>query len=303
MRWWSAMRAAPLLLLLLVACGTSREPNDPSAFPRDGGSTEAPRDGGTADGGVRDAGFERDGGGDPATEPSDLGAFCPGGCNLATCVLEDEDCEGGVCIWHGALSASYCSRRCVTTCRPGYSCIVAADGEGPVCISDTPDCGNGNVEYGEACDDGNTDDGDFCAGDCSAETQPPSGGTVTTSFDGRPPMTSTGDDPVVYANRMGDNLFFGASSSQVTYRIDLPDDLGAPPLTRLLEAGLIESVGGSLCTYQGATQTNISRLDYAAKEVAGTAAFVMVCMGGNCEFGCNPEFTLEVSYDLRWVDD
>jgi cysteine-rich repeat protein len=31
-------------------------------------------------------------------------------------------------------------------------------------------CGNGDVEATETCDDGNTDDGDYCAADCSAET-------------------------------------------------------------------------------------------------------------------------------------
>lgn len=33
----------------------------------------------------------------------------------------------------------------------------------------TPFCGNGTVETGEACDDGNLDAGDCCGGDCRAE--------------------------------------------------------------------------------------------------------------------------------------
>ena len=39
-----------------------------------------------------------------------------------------------------------------------------ADGIGDACDRQT--CGNGTVEIGEACDDGNTDDGDDCPGDC-----------------------------------------------------------------------------------------------------------------------------------------
>jgi cysteine-rich repeat protein len=34
-------------------------------------------------------------------------------------------------------------------------------------------CGNGAVEAGENCDDGNLDDGDFCANDCTAPQVPP----------------------------------------------------------------------------------------------------------------------------------
>lgn len=33
-----------------------------------------------------------------------------------------------------------------------------------------PECGNGYVESGESCDDGNADDGDCCTGDCQAES-------------------------------------------------------------------------------------------------------------------------------------
>lgn len=291
-----------LLLLFAVACGGGRERPPGTGAPRDAGladtGTSTASDAGLpVDAGTLDAGPT-----DPAEEPSDLGRFCPGGCNLETCVLEDEDCEGGVCVWHGALSASYCSRPCVTSCRPGYSCVVAADGEGPVCLSDTPVCGNGRVEYSEACDDGNTEPDDFCAADCSMQTVPPSGGTVTQSFHGNPPMTATGTDPVVFATRQGTRLFFGANISAMSYGLPLPDDAGPAPYTALLEASLIETVGTSLCTYSGSTFAQISQLDFEAKEIAGSAALRMVCMGGNCEFGCNPEFEHTVQFDLRWVE-
>lgn len=287
-------------LLGLAACGGER-PRATGNPRTDGG---APLDSGVrADGGVGvDGGPVADGGVDPAEEPPDLGSPCAGGCNLATCVLEDEGCAGGVCVWHGALGAAYCSRPCVSTCRPGYTCQRTADDEGPVCVSDTPSCGNGRIEYGEACDDSNTAAGDLCAADCSAVTTPPSGGQVTTSFDGRAATTASGDDPVVVAERMDGILFFRANTSEVTYGLRLPDDAGPAPYTALLEAGLIESVNGNLCPYQGAASAAISRLDLPAKEVAGQASLLMVCMGGNCEFGCNPQFTLEVQFDLRWVE-
>jgi cysteine-rich repeat protein len=42
----------------------------------------------------------------------------------------------------------------------GYECPIA----GELCTN--PWCGNGEVEYWEACDDGNTVDGDGCSADC-----------------------------------------------------------------------------------------------------------------------------------------
>ncbi|MCB9651618.1 MAG: hypothetical protein H6730_34240 [Deltaproteobacteria bacterium] len=297
-------RLALLLPLLALACGGSRDrPVGTPTMTTDAGVADTGTSSTAPDAGFVDAGPVDAGPTDPAEEPSDLGSFCPGGCNLATCVLEDEDCEGGVCIWHGALGASYCSRPCVTTCRPGYSCVVTDDGEGPVCLSDTPVCGNGNIEYSEACDDGNTEAGDFCAADCSMQTVPPSGGTMSQSFHGNPPQTVTGTDPVVFARRIAGRLYFGASISEMTYGMPLPDDAGPAPYTALVEAGLIEAVNGNLCTYQGSTLAQITRLDFGAKEIEGAASLRMVCMGGNCEFGCNPEFEHAMQFDLRWVDE
>jgi len=37
-------------------------------------------------------------------------------------------------------------------------------------IGDMPVCGNGTQQSGEACDDGNTEDGDYCSADCSTVT-------------------------------------------------------------------------------------------------------------------------------------
>ena len=42
----------------------------------------------------------------------------------------------------------------------------------PVCGPVQPICGNGIIEDGEQCDDGNTDDGDCCSGDCTQITGP-----------------------------------------------------------------------------------------------------------------------------------
>ena len=39
-----------------------------------------------------------------------------------------------------------------------------------ICTGPTSVCGNGEVEKGEACDDGNTIEGDYCSADCQVET-------------------------------------------------------------------------------------------------------------------------------------
>ncbi len=307
------MRSAVLAIAVLAtACDA---PPRRAAGSRDGGTSVAAdaastvdagaaADAGAVDAGARpDAGASLDAAVDPAEEPADLGRRCFGGCNLSTCVLEDASCAGGVCVWDGPRAAAYCSRLCVRSCRDGYHCATTDDGEGPVCLSDPPVCGNGALEYGEVCDDGNTAAGDLCSATCDMVTVPPSGGTVRQSFHGNPPTTAMGDDPVVRAIRQNGILFFEADISGVTYGLRLPDGAGPAPYEALLEVGLTETVGTNLCPYQGSTRASITRLDFSARQIAGSAALVMVCTGGNCEFGCNRQFTHAVEFDLRWNDE
>jgi cysteine-rich repeat protein len=49
--------------------------------------------------------------------------------------------------------------------------LLPGDGCSPLCFVETggATCGNGTVDAGEACDDGNTVDGDGCAADCTLE--------------------------------------------------------------------------------------------------------------------------------------
>lgn len=48
-------------------------------------------------------------------------------------------------------------------CPPGVSCTVAGDG----CVMDN--CGDGVVDFGELCDDGNVASGDGCSEYCRSE--------------------------------------------------------------------------------------------------------------------------------------
>ncbi len=83
-----------------------------------------------------------------------------GQCHEGECVecLGDEDCDGG-------------------RCNEGNECVECiGDGdcaEGLVCLGEAciepPACGNGEMEFGEECDDGNVDNGDGCDAECSIE--------------------------------------------------------------------------------------------------------------------------------------
>ena len=67
-----------------------------------------------------------------------------------------------------------------------------------VCFSEEPICGNGILQLNEICDDGNTDDDDWCSSDCRVETQPPSRGVVSYTFGGESVLHS-GESPAVKA--------------------------------------------------------------------------------------------------------
>src|SRR5262249_33963381 len=57
-----------------------------------------------------------------------------------------------------------------------------------------PVCGNGVVESGEQCDDGNTTDGDGCSHDCQTEVVPPTAFRL---------ITMVLADPNIYVNSLG----------------------------------------------------------------------------------------------------
>ena len=92
------------------------------------------------------------------------------GCTVAfnTDPCDDEDacttqdaCADGACV---GTTPPVCDDGDACTedsCDPSSGCLYA-----PI----TPCCGNGDVEPGESCDDGNNEDGDDCPGDCSSVT-------------------------------------------------------------------------------------------------------------------------------------
>ncbi len=100
----------------------------------------------------------------------------PVGCSALLCAFGNEfDCADGFCLLDstGDWMESYCTRPCAgpDDCPEGFDCVRAAENwdgapAGKYCTRWRAVCGNGVPEEGEACDDGNTDDGDGCSADC-----------------------------------------------------------------------------------------------------------------------------------------
>jgi cysteine-rich repeat protein len=80
---------------------------------------------------------------------------------------------GSLCFGVIVATIAACSSPAATQCElsgvicpQGYHCVASVQ---PVCIKDTNQCGNGIVDRGEVCDDGNLKDGDGCSSDCQSD--------------------------------------------------------------------------------------------------------------------------------------
>ena len=82
--------------------------------------------------------------------------------SLLTAPSVGSPCEAQ-CIDAGTLD-----RKCLKSC---FELELASLSDG--ILGDVPDCGNGVIQAGEACDDGNVDDGDCCSAICLVEPMCP----------------------------------------------------------------------------------------------------------------------------------
>lgn len=71
---------------------------------------------------------------------------------------------------------AYCTAECSRekACPAGYTCEAETlqGGKYSVCTQDAAVCGDGVIQHGEVCDDGNVDGDDACAADCSKVNTP-----------------------------------------------------------------------------------------------------------------------------------
>ena len=119
----------------------------------------------------------------PQDGACDDGLSCDGAdhCALGACALHD----GNPCVT-GQGCCDESTDTCVQSCpvplprcgngllQPGEECddgnVTGGDGCSAIC---EVECGNGALDQGEGCDDGNTIDGDGCSSKCQIERNPP----------------------------------------------------------------------------------------------------------------------------------
>jgi cysteine-rich repeat protein len=110
----------------------------------------------------------------PAVLGCDGGGTMPAG---TPCVVDSNCGPGGECVWVDPFPGN-CSMSpmvCQDGNNKGQPCTENADCPGSSCISNTHQCGtvkcgNGIIDPGEECDDGNTLGGDGCDPNCQIET-------------------------------------------------------------------------------------------------------------------------------------
>lgn len=238
---------------------------------------------------------------------TDLGAFCPMGCNLETCVdSESEDCESNLCLYDGRFRIdTYCTQPCDGACPEGYTCASPEDGSEDVCFADPAVCGDGVVQRGEACDDGNTEDGDFCSGDCTEVTVPPSSGRLTFGQPGQEPRVIEGDEPRVYAYRSERDsrryLRFGWQQGNDFFNVEMSDiDNATVPGPVFANVNTLFGV----CNFSGAGEVTIlDAYDTTAETAKGSYEVEIACFA-NC-FDCGGNGATRTylgTFDVKYRD-
>lgn len=102
------------------------------------------------------------------------------GCSASRCAFgQIFGCDSGVCLLETTASGwpeLFCSAPCDgdSDCPDGFECQPVYEewsgaAPGSYCGRWRAECGNGELEEGEACDDGNTVSGDGCSADCSSD--------------------------------------------------------------------------------------------------------------------------------------
>jgi cysteine-rich repeat protein len=103
-----------------------------------------------------------------------VGALCePGAASLTDCGPEGEAFRGICFRLFESLEDATCERICATAspaCPAATECLSVFTNPNVGLCLDPGACGDGAIDLlgGEVCDDGNTDAGDGCSGDCSA---------------------------------------------------------------------------------------------------------------------------------------
>jgi cysteine-rich repeat protein len=167
--------------------------------------------------------------------------------------------------------------------------------DGPACESPTPvsaeDCGDGTIdlEGGETCDDGNTDEGDDCPANCRIATCEPSGTTLTLRFD---------------FDTIPDELFIQGLQLFVRYPdgiLSIPGSVSEPPVLENVTSELFSVTPFDRDYGVTVTLTDSSFLGYESGEAA-TVVFD-VCAGAPvAPTACDVSCTVTSAVDALFND-
>jgi len=144
-------------------------------------------------------------------------------------------------------------------------------GEGPPAA---PVCGNGAVEAGEQCDDGNTASGDGCSATCRIEVRPPAPATATV-----PPSVLAGlrisGQTQVHPDEVTQNLMIreGAGHVEAVVKLCISAD-GNVGSTRLLRSTKYAAYDAALVAAVAGWHYQPYRVNGAAVPACSTVRFV-----------------------------
>lgn len=181
---------------------------------------------------------------------------CQAGANLAKCAA----CAGGLCNGSGACVASTCGDGCVDAAK-GETCDPPSGTTCSATCQSSAVCGNGVLEAGEQCDDGNLYNLDGCDSACKYEVVTrmtsiaisgalaPASCTPTTNRLGRQSLTGTG------LSSINDSLKSGVDDGSTNV---LTQILGLDDLTGVADSNgfSIGVLAGSLDPAKGAWPNN-----------------------------------------------
>jgi len=126
--------------------------------------------------GMHEACDKGDENGNPRRCYNDCSGFCGDG------KIQKEDCGSlPLCDENTTENCCVVAVGVNEDCDEGYDFNGQSGHCNQICTGSTAVCGNGELEYGEACDDGNTADNDYCSADCQRITGYCGDGTVQTN--------------------------------------------------------------------------------------------------------------------------
>jgi cysteine-rich repeat protein len=224
---------------------------------------------------------------------------------MGEAILEYDQCDL-LCLVDKRSSEpfGYCSMLCDTECPPGWTCLPVEDPEDNLqaCVANAAVCGNGIVEFGEACDDNNTVDGDTCSADCSRVTLPSTSGRVTLTVGNGGATTFDGEQEGGFAWLRNDGaLIWNYTTSLENIAFEMPrfDQRTSAEGTQLVEFYL----NPFPCNFNGITSATITAFDAAERRVAGNFSLSVTCWA-NCS-SCGGEGSsraISVDFDFVWLE-